>query len=120
MRGDDRVLEQIIKQLNKLADTIEVKDLTREDHVERELVMVKVGVSGRKRGEAVELADIFRAKVIDMGSDAMTIEATGSEGKLAAFIDMLRPFGIRELVRTGKIAIGRSPKRIEKGNEDDE
>jgi len=120
VRGDDRVLEQIIKQLNKLVDTIEVKDLTRDDHVERELVMVKIGASGKKRGEVVELANIFRAKVIDMGSDALTIEATGSEGKLAAFIDMLRPFGIRELVRTGKIAIGRSPKPIEKGNDDDE
>ncbi len=116
--GDDRVLEQIVKQLKKLVDIIEVLDLTREDHVERELVMIKIAAGSKKRGEVVELANIFRAKVIDMGSDAMTIEATGSEDKLAAFIDMVRPFGIRELVRTGKIAIARSPKNVMKGTED--
>jgi len=110
VRGDDQVLEQIVKQLNKLVDTIEVIDLTREDHVERELVMIKIAADNHARGDAVEIVTIFRAKVIDMGKNAMTVEVTGSEGKIAAFIDMMRPFGIQELVRTGKIAIGRSPK----------
>ncbi|HOJ34615.1 MAG TPA: acetolactate synthase small subunit [Candidatus Hydrogenedentes bacterium] len=110
VRGDDRVLEQIMKQLNKLVETIEVKDLTQEDHVERELVMVKVAADNKIRSEIVEIATIFRAKVIDIGKEAMTVEVTGSEGKIEAFVDMMRPFGIQELVRTGKIAIARSPK----------
>lgn len=110
VRGDDRVLEQIMKQLNKLVETIEVKDLTQEDHVERELVMLKVAANNKIRSEIVEIATIFRAKVIDIGKEAMTVEVTGSEGKIEAFVDMMRPFGIQELVRTGKIAIARSPK----------
>lgn len=110
VRGDDRVLEQIMKQLNKLVETIEVKDLTQEDHVERELVMLKVAADNKIRSEIVEIATIFRAKVIDIGKEAMTVEVTGSEGKIEAFVDMMRPFGIQELVRTGKIAIARSPK----------
>ncbi len=108
VRGDDRVLEQIVNQLNKLVDVIEVTDLTRVKHIERELVMVKINVDAKRRSEVVELASIFRAKVVDMGADEMTIETIGSEGKVDAFIDMLYPFGIQELVRTGKIAIARS------------
>jgi acetolactate synthase-1/3 small subunit len=110
--GDERVLEQIINQLHKMLDVIDVLDLTREDHVERELVLVKVGVAGTQRSEVAELANIFRAKVVDMGYEAMTLEVTGSEGKVTAFIDMMRPFGIAELVRTGKVAVPRSPKPV--------
>lgn len=110
VRGDDRVLGQIMKQLDKLVDTIEVVDLTQKDHVERELVMIKIGGNNAVRTEVIEIAAIFRAKVIDMGRDAMTVEVTGSEGKIQAFIDMMRPFGIKEMVRTGKIAIERSHK----------
>ena len=108
-RGDDRVLEQIIKQLNKLVDTIEVRDLTAEDFVERELVMIKVGAGSKHRSEALEIVSIYRAKVVDCSANSMILEVTGSEGKVAAFIDMLRPFGIREIVRTGEIAISRAP-----------
>jgi len=108
VRGDDRVLEQIIKQLNKLVDTIEVRDLTSEDFVERELVMIKVGVGSKQRSEVVEIASIYRAKVVDCSANSMILEVTGSEGKVSAFIDMLRPFGIREIVRTGEIAITRT------------
>jgi acetolactate synthase-1/3 small subunit len=111
VRGDDRVLEQIVKQLNKLVDTIEVTDLTGEDHVERELVIVKVDAGKNARTEIIEIANIFRAKTIDIGKGAITLEVTGSEGKIRAFIDMLQPFGILELVRTGKIAIARSAKQ---------
>ena len=110
VKGDDRALEQIIKQLDKLVDTIQVIDLTQEDYVERELVMAKVNANRKQRGEIIEIATIYRAKVVDMGADALTVEATGSGDKVAAFIDMMRPFGIQELVRTGKVAIGRSPK----------
>lgn len=113
--GDDRVLEQIMNQLNKLVDTVEVVDLTQEDHVERELIMVKIAANNKERSEVIEIATIFRAKVVDMGSDAMIIEATGSEGKVNAFIDMMRPFGVEELVRTGKIAIARSSKKEAEG-----
>ncbi|MCP4639591.1 MAG: acetolactate synthase small subunit, partial [bacterium] len=108
--GDDRVLSQIEKQLNKLVEVIEVIDLTKEDYVERELVMVRIGASKKARTEVLEIASIFRAKVVDLAPDAMIVEVTGTEAKVTALIDMLRPFGIQELVRTGRIAIARSPK----------
>lgn len=110
VEGDERVLEQIVKQLNKLVDTIEVLDLTQEDFVERELMMVKVNASSVQRSELIEIANIFRAKVVDMAPGTITIEATGSEGKLRALLDLVRPFGIVELVRSGRIAIARSQK----------
>jgi len=108
VRGDDRALEQIIKQLNKLVDTIDVVDLTQQDFVERELVIVKIGVRGKQRSEVIEIATIFRAKVVDVSADAMILEVTGTRDKVEAFIDMMRGFGIEELVRTGEVAIGRS------------
>ena len=110
VRGEDNVLQQIIKQLNKLVDIIEVVDLTNESFVERELVMVKVDAENGKRADIVEIANIFRAKVVDVGAASLIVEATGTEGKVDAFIDMMRPFGISEIVRTGEIAICRSPK----------
>ena len=108
VRGDDNVLEQIIKQLNKLVDTIEVIDLTTQDFVERELVMIKIGVDSKKRSEVIEIVSIFRAKVVDCSANSMILEVTGSENKIEAFIDMMRPFNIKEIVRTGEIAISRS------------
>lgn len=110
VRGDDAVLQQIMKQLNKLVDTIRVDDLTEEDFVERELVLTKVSVNGDRRREVIEIASIFRAKIVDVSPTSMVVEVTGSEGKVEACIDMLRPFGILELVRTGEIAIARSQK----------
>jgi len=117
VRGDDRVLDQIVKQLKKLVEVIEVRDLTRESYVERELVMIKVAADGVRRSEITDIVSIFRAKVVDVSAGAITVEVTGSEGKVKAFIDMMRPFGIRELVRTGRIAIGRSVKDPENGQE---
>ncbi len=108
VRGDKSVLAQIIKQLNKLVDVIEVSDLTQESFVERELVMVKIAADSKKRGEVVEIASIFRAKIVDVAPESMIAEVTGAAGKVSAFIDMVRPFGIEELVRTGEIAIARS------------
>lgn len=117
VRGDDRVLEQIVKQLKKLVEVIEVTDLTHESYVERELVMVKVAAEGSRRSEITDIATIFRAKVVDISAGAITVEVTGSAGKVKAFIDMMRPFGIRELVRTGRIAIARSLKDNGNGDE---
>jgi len=110
VRGDDTVLDQIIKQLNKLVDVIEVIDLTSGDFVERELVMIKVNATGKHRSEIIEIASIFRAKVVDVSAGSMIVEVTGSEAKVEAFVNMMRPFGILELVRTGEIAITRAPK----------
>lgn len=107
VRGRDNVIDQIIKQLNKLVDTIEVTDLTTSDFVERELVMIKLGVSGHQRSEVIEIASIFRAKVVHCSANAMIVEVTGEEKKIEAFVDMLRPFNIEEIVRTGEIAIAR-------------
>jgi acetolactate synthase-1/3 small subunit len=105
--GDDRVIEQIEKQLNKLIDTIKVQDLTDEEHVERELVLIKVKGENEKRRDILEIASIFRARIVDVNPKTLTIEITGEEGKIRAMIELLRPFGIKELVRTGKVAIPR-------------
>lgn len=108
--GDSRDLSQVIQQLNKLVEVIEVVDLSEESHVERELVMVKVSASAKNRGEVVEMANIFRAKVVDVGAKSVIVECTGASGKVTAFVDMMRAFGIEELVRSGEIAIARSMK----------
>jgi acetolactate synthase-1/3 small subunit len=111
VHGDDNVISQIMNQLKKLVEVIEVTDLTATDYVARELVLVKVGTeSSAKRAEIVEIASIFRAKVVDVGNNSLIIEVTGSAGKIAALVDMMRPFGIEEIVRTGEIAIARSEK----------
>jgi acetolactate synthase I/III small subunit len=108
VHGNKNVLAQIIKQLNKLVEVIEVQDLTPTSFLERELILIKVAAPGEKRGEIVEITSIFRAKIVDVGNDSMVVEVTGAEGKITAFIDMMRPYGIQELVRTGEIAIARS------------
>lgn len=119
VRGDDEVIHQIINQLNKLVEVIEVIDLTQEPHIDRELVLIKVSTSNgtgdhtvTARRDIIEIANIFRAKVVDVGTRALIVEVTGSEGKINALVDMLRPFHIEELVRTGAIAIARSPKDL--------
>lgn len=108
VRGDDNVLAQIIQQLNKLVDVIAVEDLTTRSFVERELVMIRVDANGAKRGEVLEIAEIFRGKIVDVDNNTMTVEVTGAQGKIYAFVEMMRGFGIRELVRTGEIAIARA------------
>jgi len=110
VRADEKALAQVIQQLNKLVDVISVIDLTQETFVERELVMLKVAADSKRRGEVVEIAGIFRAKVVDVGTTSMIVECTGAEGKVRAFIDMMHAFGIQELVRSGEIAIARSSK----------
>jgi len=106
-QGDDRIIEQITKQLNKLIDIIKVVDLTEKGHVERETVLIKINARAEERAEALRIADIFRARVIDSNSHTYTIEITGDVDKIEAMINLLRPLGIKELVRTGRIAIAR-------------
>lgn len=107
---EDRPLEQVTKQLHKLINVIKISDLTPEEAVERELIIIKVTASPAVRAEIIEIADIFRAKIIDVGRDTVTIEVTGTEDKVEAMVDLLRPYGIKELARTGKVALTRGAK----------
>lgn len=116
VEGDDQVLEQVNKQLHKLIDVIKISDITRDAYVDRELVMIKVHTEASTRAEIMQLVDIFRARIVDVGRRTLTIEVTGNEGKINAFEDSLRPFGIKELVRTGKIAMLRGLKSSSKNN----
>jgi acetolactate synthase-1/3 small subunit len=110
VRGDEFVIEQVMKQLHKLIDVIKVSDLTDDSHVQRELVLIRVNAEPQHRAEILRTADIFRAKVVDVTPQSFTLEATGIEEKLEALIELLRPMGIQEIVRTGKVAIARGPK----------
>jgi acetolactate synthase-1/3 small subunit len=103
----DKPLEQITKQLDKLINVLKIAELPHDDAVERELAMIKVGVGAGKRAEVLEIAEIFRAKVLDVDADALTIEVTGAPEKILALEELLRPYGIVELVRTGRIALAR-------------
>lgn len=110
--GDERVLEQINKQLNKLISTIKVVDFTGEDYVERELALIKVSAEAESRAEALRIVDIFRAKVVDVTPKSYTIEITGAPAKINALLELLRPMGIKEIVRSGPVVIGRGPKGV--------
>lgn len=106
--GDDRVLEQIRKQLEKIVTVVKVVDVSATDYVERDLMLIKVKAPAGKRSEIRELTDIFRGSIVDVGADEMMVEISGRESKIEAFINSMRPFGITELVRTGRIAMIRS------------
>jgi acetolactate synthase I/III small subunit len=108
--GDEFVLEQVTKQLHKLIDVIKVSDLTDDRHVERELVLIRVNAEPQHRAEILRTVDIFRAKVVDVTPISFILEATGDDGKIEALIELLRPMGIQEIVRTGKVAIARGAK----------
>ncbi len=108
--GDDAILEQVRKQLGKVIDTIKVTDFTGTDYVERDLMLIKVSAMPGKRGEIVELVDVFRGKIIDVGQKDMVIEISGPEDRLEAMLSLLRPYGIKEVARTGRIAMNRGPK----------
>jgi acetolactate synthase-1/3 small subunit len=107
VKGDDTVLEQVTKQLNKLVDIIKVQDFKEGEYVDRELVLLKVGADGKTRAEIMQICDIFRAKIVDVAHKALTIEITGNESKIAKFLDLMEPFGIRDVTRTGKVAMPR-------------
>ena len=109
---DEQPLEQVTKQLNKLVNVIKIVQLEPGTGVERELVLVKVRADAATRGQVLETVQLFRAKVVDVGPDAVTIEATGNLDKLSALLRVLEPFGIRELVQSGMVAIGRGGRSI--------
>jgi len=106
--GDDQILEQINKQLNKLVSVIKVTDFKEVETIDRELVMVKLVVDERTRGEVDSIVQAFRAHVVDIGPRSVTVEVTGDDGKIKAFIALVRPLGIKEIVRSGKTALARS------------
>jgi acetolactate synthase-1/3 small subunit len=110
--GGAKILEQVHKQLNKLIDVIKVTDLSEEPHVDRELVLIKVQADGEMRAEVKRIVDIFRGKIVDITPKMYVVEVTGDEGKIRAAINLLKPFGIREMVRTGKIAIARGQRML--------
>jgi len=112
VRGDDRILEQVVKQLNKLINVIRVVDLTKEERVVREMVLIKVAAAPSSRAELMNITDIFRGKIVDVGHESYTIEATGDESKISALINLLKPFGIKELARTGIVGLARGSKSI--------
>lgn len=106
--GDNRVLEQIRKQLEKIVTVVKVIDISAKDYVERDLMLLKVEAPpGSRRSEIRELVEIFRGKIVDVAAEQVTIEISGNENKIEAFIDQMRPYGIVELVRTGRIAMVR-------------
>lgn len=118
--GDEVVIEQVCKQLNKLVDVIKLTDITDKEFIGREMIFIKVNCPDAKaRMEIMQFVDIFRARVVDIGKDTMIIEATGEATKIDAIEDTLRPFGIRDFVRTGQIAMVRgakNPKHPKKSN----
>jgi acetolactate synthase-1/3 small subunit len=109
--GDMKIVEQVTKQLNKLVEVIKVSDIS-ENSVERELCLIKVNAPPEKRGEIIELSNIFRARIVDVARDSFVIEVTGDEDKIGAFINLMRQYGIKELARTGKVAMTRGSKVV--------
>ena len=109
-RGDDQIIEQVLKQLNKLIPVIKVMDLFERDFVEREMVLVKVNATAETREEVLRVVEIFRGKVVDVGTKTYTIEVTGDENKIKAILSLFKPLGIKELVRTGRVAMVRGSK----------
>lgn len=107
VRGDERILEQIEKQLNKLIDVIKVSEYSKVDHIERDLALIKVTTTKTTRSEILQIVNIFRANIVDVSSDTVIIEVTGDEDKIQALVNMVKPYGIREMVRTGIVAMAR-------------
>jgi acetolactate synthase I/III small subunit len=110
--GDDKVLDQLRKQLEKLVTVVRVLDISSEDYVERDLMLIKVNTAPERRGEIRELSDTFRGRIVDVGTHQMMVEISGPERKIEAFIELMRPYGIKELVRSGRIALVRSKQAL--------
>jgi acetolactate synthase-1/3 small subunit len=108
--GDDVIIEQIIKQMRKLIDVIRVQDLTEETHVERELAMVKIACETANRSEVMQIAAIFRARIIDVASSSLVVEVVGTADKIDALLEQYKPFGIMEIARTGSVGLFRGAK----------
>ena len=107
VEGDNYVVEQVSKQLYKLVEVLKVSDITDEKYVGREMVLVTVAVEPSQRGEIIAITEIFKGRIVDLSRKTMMLELTGNEEKINAFVDALTPFGIKEMVRTGKIALVR-------------
>jgi acetolactate synthase-1/3 small subunit len=112
VKVDQLPLEQVTKQLNKLVNVIKIVELDPAQSVQRELLLVKVRADASVRSAVLEVANLFRAKVVDVGTESVTIEATGTADKLAALLKVLEPYGIREMVQSGMVAVGRGPRSI--------
>lgn len=108
--GDEKVIEQVGKQLNKQIEVIKVLDITAAETVDRQMLLIKVAAGPDERQEILQLMEIFRCRVVDIGRRSLIVEGTGDEGKIEAIIQSLKPFGIQELVRTGKVSMVRGPK----------
>lgn len=106
-RGDDSTVEQIVKQLNKLVNILEVQDFRDAEYVDRELVLAKVKVDSKTRAEVMQIADIFRAKIVDVQPQSLTVEITGNESKVEKFLELMSNFGVAAITRTGKVALPR-------------
>ena len=109
--GDDRVLEQVRKQLGKIVTVVKIRDFADVEYVERDLMLIRIHVAPEKRTEVVELVNLFRGRVVDVARASVMVELSGTETKLEAFIDLVRPYGIRELARTGIIAMQRGEQK---------
>ena len=107
VRGDEQILEQVKKQMNKLIDVIKVQDFAPGESIQRELILVKVNATQKTRSEIMQIVDIFRAKIVEVTANSVTIEVTGSEEKVYSLLDLVKPFGIKDISRTGKIAMSR-------------
>ena len=118
--ADDRVLEQVRKQLAKIVTVVKVRDFEDVSYVSRDLMLIRIQVPPEKRGEVIELAQLFRGKIVDVAHGSMMIEMSGAEDKLEAFVDLVRPYGIREMARTGVIAMARGDQSLKKAVVEDE
>ena len=106
-RGDDRIIEQVIKQLRKLVDVIKVTDLTDLNFVDREMLLIKINATERTKADILRINEIFRGKIVDVSPNTYTFEITGDEGKIEAFVKLIQPFGVKEIAKTGKVAVSR-------------
>jgi acetolactate synthase-1/3 small subunit len=119
LHGTDSVLDQVRKQLEKIVTVVRVDDISAQNYVERDLMLIKVGApAGVRRSEVKELTEIFRGRIVDVGPEAVMIEIAGQERKIQAFIELMRPYGISELVRTGRIAMVRANNKMEAAGEE--
>ncbi len=109
--GNDKVLEQVRKQLGKVVNVVKVRDFMEVDYVERDLMLIRINVPPEKRPEVVELVNLFRGRIVDVARNSVMVEMSGTENKLEAFIDLVSPYGIRELARTGIIAMQRGEQK---------
>ncbi|MEX1000021.1 MAG: acetolactate synthase small subunit [Thermodesulfobacteriota bacterium] len=116
--GDDFVIEQVIKRFNNMVNVIWVDDLTEEPRVEREMILIRVDANEKNRAEILRMADIFRAKVVDVGAQSYSLELTGDKEKVNAFIELLEPMGIKEIARTGTVAMKRDAKNPNTGDKE--